>query len=118
MFFVQGAGELWGRYNENYCFLAEPVATPLVAGAAAVTREFCNHRGVARPMGSLVKAVLMHTADDLYPGQYGFRGKGQEMLKPGPNNHQGYGQVNLQNVTQNKDTTCILAPKRSAVILH
>ena len=53
----------------------------------------------------------------LYPGQYGFREQGQEMLKPGPNNHQGYGR-NLQNVTKNKDTTCILALKRSAVILH
>lgn len=97
----EGAGELWGRYNENYCFSGgTSMATPLVAGAAAVTREFLQSQGVARPMGSLVKAVLMHTADDLYPGQYGFREQGQEMLKPGPNNHQGYGRVNLQNVTQ------------------
>ena len=41
----------------------------------------------------------MSSADDLYPGQFGERSSGQELLVPGPNNHQGYGRVNMERAT-------------------
>lgn len=74
------------------------MSTPLVAGGAAVIRQSLVKSGVKKPSAALIKAILIHSADDLYPGQFGEVGeeKGQELLKPGPNNDQGYGRVNVQ----------------------
>lgn len=100
---VKGASPLWGNYNSDYCYSGgTSMATPLTAGAAAVAREFLVKQvHIADPSAAVVKAILMHTADDLYPGQYGKIGKskGQEMLTEGPNNQQGYGRVDLDNLT-------------------
>ena len=93
------------------------MATPLVAGAAVLTRQYykegwhpngsltTHSSAVAgdgfNPSAALVKATLIHGAFDLTPGQYGV-GSTQE-VPPGwdgtnnlPNNASGYGRVDLE----------------------
>lgn len=103
------ASKLWGDFDENYVFAGgTSMATPLTAGAALVTREYLiKARSVANPSGALVKATLMHTAKDLYPGQYGL-GLKQELPKVRPNVHEGYGRVDMDQATRLGDETQIV----------
>ncbi len=98
----EGASPLWGAYNKEYCWSGgTSMSTPLTAGAAAVAREYLMKQAKqTAPSAALVKALLMHTAVDMFPGQYGFRDQGQEMLIPAPNNQQGFGRVDMNNVTE------------------
>lgn len=100
---VDGASPLWGNYNEHYCYSGgTSMSAPLAAGAAAVTRQFLMEKMfVANPSAALVKAVMLNSADNLFPGQFGSVGKsnGQELLVNGPNNHQGFGRVNMDQGT-------------------
>ncbi|MCB0419374.1 MAG: S8 family serine peptidase [Bdellovibrionales bacterium] len=99
---VSGASPLWGNYNQDYCYSGgTSMSTPLTAGAAAVARQFLKSKGMNQPSAALVKGLLLHTAFDMYPGQYGEvgRSQGQEMLTPGPNNNQGYGRVDMARLT-------------------
>jgi hypothetical protein len=78
------------------------MATPLTAGAATLVRQYLiENLKMAQPSAALVKAVLMHTAVDLYPGQYGMVGKdkGQEILTQRPNSDEGYGRVDVSRAT-------------------
>jgi subtilisin family serine protease len=97
------AQPLWGPFDDNYVWSGgTSMSTPLVAGAAAVVREgLIKKAGVQNPSGALVKAVLMHTATDLYPGQFGEGGaaRGQELLTRGWNSDQGAGLVNADAAT-------------------
>ncbi len=94
---------LWGAYNQDYVWSGgTSMSTPLVAGAATVVRQYLvEQRGVARPSAALIKAILMHTAVDLYPGGFGEIGaaNGQEILKPRPDSDQGYGRVDVARAT-------------------
>ncbi|RME15614.1 MAG: serine protease [Bdellovibrio sp.] len=96
---VEGASSLWGHYNEDYCYSGgTSMATPLAAGAVAILREVLVKKYErTNPSAALLKALILHTADDLYPGQFGEIGKenGQEILTPGPNIDQGFGRVNV-----------------------
>lgn len=100
---LEGAGELWGRFNQDLCYCGgTSMSTPLVSAGAVVLRDYLvNKLKVTQPSAALVKALLMHTADDLYPGQFGEVGEalGQELLSPGPNSHQGYGRMNMDAAT-------------------
>ncbi len=91
---------LWGEYNDQYLYCGgTSMATPLTSGAATVTREFLiKGRGLASPSAAVIKATLMHTAHDLFPGQYG-TGAGQEIPKVRPNNQEGYGLVDMDAAT-------------------
>lgn len=97
------AETLWGEYNGDYVWSGgTSMATPLTAGAAAVVRQYLvENRKVVDPSAALLKAVLIHTAFDLFPGQFGEVGKsrGQELLKRRPNTDEGYGRVDVERAT-------------------
>ncbi|GAA1518774.1 hypothetical protein GCM10009827_037500 [Dactylosporangium maewongense] len=67
------------------------MATPLVAGCAAVLRETLIKNGTPKPSAALVKALLINGAVEL-SGQYSPTEAG-----PSPNNNSGFGRVNLAN---------------------
>ena len=65
------------------------MATPLVAGCAAVLRESLVKNGMPTPSAALIKALLINGAQDL-PGQYNPSEAGAS-----PNTNSGWGRVNL-----------------------
>lgn len=96
------AQDLWGRYDDQYVWSGgTSMSTPLVAGALAVARQFVMEKmGQPRPSSALMKAVLVHRAVDMYPGQYGEVGvsRGQEILTKRPNSDEGYGRVDVSEI--------------------
>lgn len=93
---------LWGAYNSDYAWSGgTSMATPLAAGAVTVTRQYLTQKGFTNPSAALLKAYLMHTADDLFPGQYGEVGvqNGQELATVRPNSDEGYGRINMDRAT-------------------
>lgn len=97
------ADMLWGAYNQDYVWSGgTSMSTPLVAGAAAVIREYLvTDRKISEPSAALVKAALMHSSEDLFPGQFGSVGasRGQELLSVRPNQDQGFGRVDVERAT-------------------
>jgi subtilisin family serine protease len=95
------ASLLWGAYDDEYVYAGgTSMATPLTAGAAVVARQYLVEKGgIASPSAALLKATMVHTAKDLFPGQYG-TGPQQELQKPRPNVHEGYGRVDLELLTR------------------
>lgn len=100
---ISGASKLWGSLNADYCYSGgTSMSTPLTAGAAALVREYLARDWNAnRPSAALVKGILMNTAFDMYPGQFGEVGvaRGQELAARGPNGDQGYGRVDVDLAT-------------------
>lgn len=100
---VEGASDLWGSYNKLYAYSGgTSMATPLAAGAALIARQKLQTLGEQNPSAALIKGMLMHTAVDMFPGQFGEMGaaQGQELLTHRPNSDEGYGRVDLARVTQ------------------
>jgi len=89
----------WGvlAANTNYCFLGgTSMATPLVAGAATLVRQYCAERlGLPNPSAALLKAALVGGARSLSPGQYGTNEFREIPPTPRPNNVEGWGQTDL-----------------------
>ncbi|MEQ1721963.1 MAG: S8 family serine peptidase [Pseudobdellovibrio sp.] len=98
----KGAEVLWGAYNNDYVYSGgTSMACPLTAAGAAIARQFLIEKmAQAKPSAALVKAYLLHTATEMFPGQYGEVGanRGQELLTLRPNNDEGYGRVNVAQI--------------------
>lgn len=109
---VKDASDLWGAYNPNYAWSGgTSMATPLAAGAAAVTRQILIEKmGIVNPSAALVKATMLHTAVDMFPGQFGEIGqaRGQELLNRRPNSDEGYGRVDVSNVVNLSQNTQLI----------
>lgn len=88
---AQGVGNGWGPSKDALYFFegGTSMATPLVAGCAAVVREFLGSKNATRPSAALVKALIINSADPLR-GQYTPSETGVV-----PNSNQGFGRVNL-----------------------
>ena len=97
------AEALWGAYNGDYVWSGgTSMSTPLTSGAITVVRQYLvEKRGFAQPSAALMKATMIHSATDLFPGQFGEVGKdkGQELLTRRPNSDEGYGLVNVAQAT-------------------
>lgn len=66
-------------------------AAPQVSGAAALVRQHLIHDlNWPNPSAALVKATLLNSAIDIYPGQY------NEITSPRPNNVEGWGRLNVK----------------------
>ncbi|UYL07726.1 S8 family serine peptidase [Bdellovibrio sp. SKB1291214] len=108
---IKNASPLWGAYNDDYAWSGgTSMATPLTSGAVAVARQMLVEKwGVQNPSAAALKAMIMHSADDLYPGQFGEIGaaKGQELLTRRPNSDEGYGRVNMDNMVQMMKNTFV-----------
>ncbi|MCS6800461.1 MAG: S8 family serine peptidase [Chloroflexota bacterium] len=74
------------------------MATPLVAGAAALVREWLHvQRRIDLPSGALLKALVINGAEDIAPGQYGTDPAVQEIPFLRPNPVAGFGRVNVRS---------------------
>ncbi|UXI70257.1 S8 family serine peptidase [Tahibacter amnicola] len=84
-------GSFWGASSDpDYCFMGgTSMATPLVAGSAAVVRQFLRQQNRGTPSAALLKAMLINGATDM-AGQYVPSEAG--VL---PNNAEGFGRINL-----------------------
>lgn len=71
------------------------MATPHVAGASALAREYFLTYQTLTPSGSLLKAALLNGAVDMAPGQYG-TGINQEITLSRPSPQAGWGRLNLE----------------------
>jgi hypothetical protein len=90
-----GTGPLQGEAANLYLFSGgTSMATPLVSGIAALTRQyFSEEHGVENPSAALVKAALISGCQSLYPGQYGTTNV-LEIPANKPNPVEGWGMVN------------------------
>lgn len=71
------------------------MASPQVAGAAAIIREYlADKKGITTPSAALMKAILVNSAKDISPGQYG-SGEFREVPSI-PNNVSGWGVLNVR----------------------
>ncbi|NLF67165.1 MAG: S8 family serine peptidase, partial [Chloroflexi bacterium] len=94
-----GTLSLWGYLVNNnfYRFCGgTSMSAPLVAGAAALLRQYAAERAmVANPSAALVKAMLVGGSRSLTPGQYG-TGAFREIPAESPNNVEGWGQPDIE----------------------
>jgi serine protease AprX len=93
------SGSGWGLYptDPDYLYMGgTSMATPLTAGAAAVVRQYyVQGLGHATPSAALIKATLINSAVDMA----GYGVASQEAGLPIPNNHEGWGRVNVGAAT-------------------
>lgn len=111
------AEKLWGEYNPNYVWSGgTSMAAPLVAGAAAVARQILMAKVTPNPTAAFLKAYLLQTSTEMFPGQYGEGGvsQGQEILTLRPNNDEGYGRVNVAQIAKT-DAIAYFSDNRAGV---
>jgi subtilisin family serine protease len=88
---IAHVGSFWGASSDPlYCFMGgTSMATPLVAGCAAVVREYFQSKHSHQPSAALVKAMLINGARDI-SGQYV-----PSEAEATPNLSEGFGRVDL-----------------------
>jgi serine protease AprX len=90
------SGTGWGIYNTYYLYMGgTSMATPLTAGAVALVREYYIEALAHAPSAALLKATLINSAVDIT----GYGNTSQEAGLPIPNNHEGWGRVNVSAAT-------------------
>ena len=91
------SGHGWGPYpNSDYMYMGgTSMANPLIAGAATLVREYYVEGQSHTPSAALVKATLINSAADIA----GYGAPGQEAAQPIPNNHEGWGRVDVGAAT-------------------
>ena len=89
---------LWGAWNELYTFSGgTSMATPLTSGSVLVLRQYLMKVLETDSVSSaLIKATIINSARDLYPGQ--FAGEIKEIPVTRPNMHEGWGRVDLDSL--------------------
>ena len=84
-------------YSEDYKYMGgTSMSTPLVAGGAAVIRDFYEKAFSHSASAALVKATLINSAVDLLDEN---NDGSNDNDYPIPNVHEGWGRVNLANAT-------------------
>ncbi len=89
---VPGAGATY----YNFCS-GTSMAAPFVSGSAALIADWWAQEGRGVPSPAMTKALLINGAADMVGGSDGASGT----LTNIPNNNQGWGRVNLDNVIRN-----------------
>ncbi|KAF5421255.1 MAG: Subtilase family protein, partial [Candidatus Methanocomedens sp.] len=88
---------LWGVYNdnENYVYSGgTSMSTPLVAGMAALVRQYYVENESIVPSAALLKATIINGAYNMTPGQYGT--SVTQEIQTRPDNAQGWGRVDIE----------------------
>ncbi len=87
----------WGPYNAYYMFMGgTSMASPIGAGAAALVYDYyVKSQDHLNPSAALIKATLINTAVDIE----GYGNPDEEAGQPIPNNHEGWGRINVAAAT-------------------
>jgi serine protease AprX len=93
----QASGNGWGSYNQYYMYMGgTSMSSPLATGAATLVREYyIADEGHTNPSAALIKATLVNSAVDIA----GYGNTSQEAGQPIPNNHEGWGRVDVVGAT-------------------
>jgi hypothetical protein len=95
----------WGQcgiispITSYYVFMGgTSMSTPLTAGMCALIREYFsdgNFPAITNPSSALVKGMMINSAQELYPGQYG-TGSTKEIPTNRPNDVEGWGLPDIE----------------------
>lgn len=90
----------WGfPLNAQYKYMGgTSMSNPITAGAATVVRDFYNKAHTHNASAALVKATLINTAVDMLDEN---NDGVNDNDFPIPNNHEGWGRIDLANATDN-----------------
>jgi subtilisin family serine protease len=100
-----GLAEPGSQQDESYAIgSGTSRATPLVAGGAALVREWLTtSQQVDTPGSALIRALLLNGAADMSPGQYGTAAQ-QEIPASRPNNVTGWGRLDLRETLASSES--------------